>query len=98
MPRYKSHLVGGVAAFGIVAWTFGHYRASMLTLAELLGCALLGSLFPDIDTKSKGQKIFYCMMLILLLYFFIQGRRIPLAMAAIVGTMPLIVRHRGVFH
>src|SRR5438309_2217826 len=62
MPGYKGHLVGGTVAFGLLFFALVGVvvrQPSMLIAGEWLLFALAGSLFPDIDIKSKGQKYFY---------------------------------------
>jgi len=62
MPGYKGHLVGGTVAYGLLFFGLVGVvvkQPSMLTAGEWLLFALAGSLFPDIDIKSKGQKYFY---------------------------------------
>jgi hypothetical protein len=67
-------------------------------LAEWLVCALLGSLFPDIDIKSKGQKIFYGALFMLAFVLLIKKQWRILAYVGIVSIIPLLVEHRGLFH
>ncbi len=102
MPGYKGHLMGGAAAFGA---TFAATGIAQLmpagdpyTILSCFACAMAGSLFPDIDIKSKGQNLFYWLLLGLLLYFFYKKEFVTLAYVAIVATLPMLVKHRGVFH
>ncbi len=64
----------------------------------MLGCALLFALFPDVDTNSKGQDIFYSMILVADIFFLaIKEYRI----AAIIGflaLLPIVGKHRGWTH
>jgi len=98
MPSYKTHLVAGALAGGAVLYVTGFYHCSLVTTAELICAALLGSLFPDIDTKSKGQQLFYRLFVIFLFCFLIQQRYRAFFILAFLGTIPLLVRHRGMFH
>ena len=102
MPGYKGHLMGGAAAFGAT------YAA--VSIAQLMPCgdpyliascfatAMAGSLFPDIDVKSKGQNLFYWIILGLFVYFFYNKQYVTLSYIAIAATLPLLVKHRGIFH
>ena len=58
MPGYKGHLAGGAiagaAVLGGTVWS-GLYAPSFTQMAVLGGLALLGALFPDVDTNSKSQ-------------------------------------------
>ena len=99
MPNYKTHIVGGLA-FGIVtmALTGAFQYASVPTTAEYLGCAVLGSLFPDIDIKSKGQKLFYITLTAVLLILLWQRRTAWFIALSLLGMIPLLLRHRGIMH
>jgi hypothetical protein len=65
---------------------------------EWLACALAGALFPDIDIKSKGQKYFYWVIFILLVGLAIQERLDLFMVVSIGAIIPMLVRHRGLFH
>lgn len=99
MPNYKVHVVGGIAAgVGTMMLTGSWEHASMPTVIEYVGCCVLGSLFPDIDIKSKGQKIFYVALtasLLVVLWLHKTGWFIALSM---LGMVPLLLRHRGLTH
>ncbi len=61
MPNYKGHLAGGAVAFALtIKITTSLWGAPTATQIPLcLGICLLGSIFPDIDVKSKMQRLFY---------------------------------------
>lgn len=98
MPNYKGHLVGGAAAFGIVLYCIKSKNPTIITALEWLCCALLGALFPDIDTKSKGQKIFYRMVFFSVVVLLIQMRIRAVAFVSLLALSPLLIRHRGITH
>lgn len=100
MPGYRGHLAGGAVVFGIMCILLRNNCSSFITAAQWLGCALAGSLFPDIDIKSKGQKYFYWLILFGLAYLiFLERRRFEwLAALSVVSVIPMLVRHRGLFH
>ncbi len=70
MPSYKVHLLAGAFIYVIMAKLMVHF--SLLNSFDLkdyvlaLGLTLLGAIFPDIDTFSKMQKIFWRLMLLLI--------------------------------
>ena len=72
MPGYRAHLVGGMAAYGITLYLLRSYCGSVFVGAEWMLFALAGALFPDIDTKSMGQKFLYQILLIILIILAIQ--------------------------
>ncbi len=102
MPGYKGHLTGGLTAFGITYVITTATKTIMvhgiIPVVGLLICTLAGALFPDIDIKSKGQKYFYWMICISLVYLFYYKLFVPLAYVAIAATTPMLVKHRGLFH
>lgn len=102
MPGYKQHLMGGFVAFSLLSAALTIQGIiivkSMIPVVGWAMCALAGSLFPDIDIKSKGQKYFYWLILLLMLYFTYYELFIPLASFAILSTTPMLVKHRGIFH
>ncbi len=100
MPNYKGHLVGGAAAYTLLFLLLlrNSITPSFITAGEWLICALAGALFPDIDIKSRGQKYFYRIVLLLFSILIIQKQFELLAFGSIIATIPMLVRHRGIFH
>lgn len=99
MPNYKGHVIGGLAVFSIGLLLVGNYHhISLLTGIEWALCTLLGSLFPDIDTKSKGQKIFYRLLFIFLIFLTLQQKFQTATFMCLAGFVPLLVNHRGLCH
>ena len=64
MPNYKGHIAGGVITYLVVLYCIKYTNPSVHTVLQGLVFCLFGSLFPDVDVKSKGQKIFYYLLLI----------------------------------
>jgi hypothetical protein len=98
MPNYKGHLVGGAVAFLIVFNIIMIKKVSLFIAFEWFCFTLLGALFPDIDIKSKGQKIFYRVLLILFIILIVKKCTYLLLLLSFVSLLPLIVRHRGMCH
>jgi hypothetical protein len=99
MPGYKTHIAGGLVVYGAAAYCVHLLiHPSWFTLLEWGLCTVAGSLFPDIDTKSKGQKLFYTMIAIVMLILFARGCFDALALLALCALVPILVRHRGLFH
>lgn len=68
-------------------------------LCEWAACTFAGALFPDIDIKSKGQKLFYWIIVLSLLVLFGVYQQVRLvACLGIVAMSPMLVNHRGLFH
>lgn len=98
MPNYKGHLVGGIVAFIIVFNFIMVKKVSLLVAFEWLCFTLLGALFPDIDIKSKGQKIFYRILLVAFVLLAFSKCVHLLFLLSFISLIPLIVRHRGLCH
>jgi surface polysaccharide O-acyltransferase-like enzyme len=61
-------------------------------------CTLFGGLFPDIDTKSKGQMLFYKLVCLVILFCIIYKAYYVGVMLSFFSFWPLLVKHRGLFH
>lgn len=104
MPGYKGHITGSAVAGGaavVAAIALGylqHRTVSPLQLGGLLGFCILGGLFPDVDTDSKGQNFFYILLII------VDGALIYghyyrwAAWLGLLAMLPAIGHHRGWTH
>ncbi len=109
MPGYKSHVAGGLAAAVVCTAVVSLLPYQQLAaysnllhgwriLAGVFFVAMLFALFPDIDIKSEGQKLFYWAA------FIIDGLLIwdkQILVAAYLGfivMLPLLSKHRGWTH
>lgn len=98
MPSYRGHLIGGVVTYVMMLQLIKHVDPSVHIVVQGLLFCLLGSLFPDIDVKSKGQKIFYILLLVFLCYCLLVRRWDLFVVLSLLGITPLLARHRGLFH
>ncbi len=98
MSNYKGHIFGGVGLFCIARYALKGYNPSILTSIEWLFFTIFGALFPDIDIKSKGQKLFYRLLFLLFCVLFLQQRFAAVALLSLLGVFPLLVKHRGITH
>lgn len=99
MPGYKGHIAGAVVAFSLMLLVVTHYyQVSFLTSLQWFLITVAGALFPDVDIKSKGQGIFYRILFLILLFLYIRGQWRLGAALGVIGMIPLLVRHRGLFH
>ncbi len=97
MPGYKGHVAGGLLIFfALFAATRSYVEPG--TAVWLFLFTLIGALFPDIDTKSKGQKWFYRILFLVLIVLLVLQQFIFFAVLALVLGLPLVVDHRGLFH
>lgn len=99
MPGYRGHLAGGVVTFSILMVAISRiFQPTIFTMAEWLGLALAGSLFPDIDIKSKGQKYFYWFVFFSIIFLACKQRDDIIVWVSLVSIVPMLVKHRGIFH
>jgi hypothetical protein len=102
MPGYKGHLSGSLVAGGAVitvALISGyHLDFEPLRLVGLIGLCILGGLFPDVDTDSKGQNLFYSLLIVVdgvLIYYHYYHWAAWLGLCAM---LPALGHHRGWTH
>ncbi len=99
MPGYKAHIVGGVVTFAAVSFVLNNYLQPVPAVAfQWLGATILGALFPDVDIKSKGQGIFYKGMLVCLVLLLWKRQAYLFVIMSFLALVPVLVRHRGLFH
>jgi membrane-bound metal-dependent hydrolase YbcI (DUF457 family) len=101
MPDYRGHLAGGLF-FGIMglvgAILLGWMVFDPLMAAGLLGFCLLGALFPDVDTNSKGQNLYYAVFVLVDLGLIIRGSYVWAAWFGLFSMLPAVGSHRGWTH
>jgi len=95
---YRGHLVGGLASYFLLITLFSISQGFFAH--NFLGCiaALAGSLFPDIDIYSKGQRLFLKVLLLLFLLCLFFRASIPVVILALFSSLPILFPHRGLFH
>ena len=103
MPNYKGHLAGGFVTFLGTAKVMSLYSPDIANNLSnnwplYISFCLLGSLFPDIDTKSKIQRYFYFFILVVIIYLISSKEWLTLSILAPISLLPLLVHHRGIFH
>ena len=99
MSGYRGHLVGGVVAYGVtLPVVLAYYTPPPLVGLCWFLCALAGSLFPDVDIKSKGQQLFYWLLLILIAFLIAHKKMVIVGWISLASMIPLVEKHRGIFH
>lgn len=100
MPNYKGHLFGGLVLYVMILFVCMGLmiKFSLFRAIEWLFFILAGSLFPDIDTKSKGQKYFYFATLLFFIFLAVRKQFEMATCCSFMIMTPLLVNHRGVFH
>lgn len=102
MPGYQGHVVGGTLTAGGVwlslALWLPMYQPEPLQGVALMAIAMLTSLFPDVDTDSKGQRLFYAILVVVDLTLLWFGKYRWAAILGFVAMLPAIGQHRGWTH
>ncbi|NLA42590.1 hypothetical protein GX865_00300 [Candidatus Saccharibacteria bacterium] len=109
MANYKGHIAGGVAAGILVAISTSTIPVERLAesanllqdwqaLVGLFIVAILFALFPDVDTNSKAQDIFYGIMLPINILLIWVGEIQASAYLGLIAMLPIIGHHRGWTH
>ncbi len=109
MANYKGHLAGAVAVntacvLGasllpgeLLAQTGGLF-SNWQFVAFLYFISMLFGLWPDIDTNSKGQDIFFTAGFVLNIVLIWQGYLEASAYLGLLAMTPIIGKHRGWTH
>lgn len=101
MPGYKTHLVGAAAVAGsavaAASW-LGLYRPGPEATVGMGVLAMLGGLFPDVDTDSKGRRLFYGLAVIADAALILRQFYRYAAILGFFALLPAIGGHRGWTH
>lgn len=98
MPGYKKHLYFSVLFYLITIFIICFFKVGFANSIFWLLFTLAGSLFPDIDIKSKGQKLFYLIGFFIFLGLICLDLFGEALLIAVFSFLPVLARHRGVFH
>lgn len=69
-----------------------------LSAAGLAGFCLLGALFPDVDTDSKGQRLYYAVFVLVDLGLIMRKEYMWAAWLGLFAMLPALGSHRGWTH
>jgi hypothetical protein len=109
MPGYKGHIAGavtlGTAYVGLLetmpSQTTRH-TAGLLSewqlFVGLFVIAVLFGLWPDVDTNSKGQNIFFGIAFAADVLLIVSGNLEAAAYLGLLAMTPIISKHRGWTH
>ncbi|HZM64591.1 MAG TPA: metal-dependent hydrolase [Candidatus Saccharimonadales bacterium] len=109
MSGYKGHIVGAVAAntvylAGVKVLPNDLLERSNISLQDwqlLIGLfvvAILFGLFPDVDTNSVGQNLFFGIAFVAMIVLIVTGKFEPAAYLGLLAMMPIVGKHRGWTH
>ncbi len=109
MANYKGHIVGGLAASAIYAGVLSftpvqrfaetaNLLHSWQAIAAVFVIGTLFGLFPDVDTNSKAQDIFFGIVFPLDILLLATGNIQAAAYLGLIAMLPIIGHHRGWTH
>lgn len=110
MAGYRGHISGAAIFFAIyivgIFFLFsagGSFEQSLLpgniyTLLALFVICIMFGLWPDVDTNSKGQDIFYTLFFILDVALIYYERFHEAAYLGLFCILPILGKHRGWTH
>lgn len=109
MPGYKGHIGGAVAVNTVFVGALSAAPQPILDntnyilsdtqlLTGLFVVAILFGLFPDVDTNSKGQDLFFAIALIADILLILDGRMEAAAYLGLLAMAPIVGKHRGWTH
>lgn len=105
MPGYRAHLACALLLYGLLILCLSAYAKSYWVVCGGLIAILVGALFPDIDTKSKGQHYLYWVYAAALIVLLFLYWRKPMVLwieliicLTIITIAPMLGRHRGITH
>jgi hypothetical protein len=100
MSGYKGHIVGALAINAVYVASVRLLPGEMLERWDisLQDWQLLVGLFPDVDTNSVGQNVFFGIAFIAMIVLIVSGKFEPAAYLGLMAMMPIIGKHRGWTH
>ncbi|MFP4658365.1 MAG: metal-dependent hydrolase [Desulfonatronovibrionaceae bacterium] len=101
MSGFKGHMLWAVIlggmAMGILLW-FGLVSREPGVLIGLGALVVLGALFPDIDTDSRGQRFFFLILAGFDAALILSGQYIWAAVLGFLALFPAMGLHGGWTH
>jgi hypothetical protein len=109
MANYRGHLGGAVVVcagyvFAVtlmpIAWAAktGYILSNWQLVAAMFVVAMLFGLWPDIDTNSKAQDIFFGLAFLCDIALIAAGRLEAAAYLGLLAMTPIVSKHRGWTH
>lgn len=109
MANWKGHIAGGIVLGGAYAAALSfapvqyyaeqaHLLYDWQAMAAILVLSTLFALFPDVDTNSKGQNVFYGLALAVDILLIYSGNIQAAAYLGVIAMLPIVGKHRGWTH
>ncbi len=100
MSGYRGHVAGGLVLITLVIHFFYHsfFNPSAIDIVWYVVIATMFALWPDVDIKSTGQKLFYLIFFITDLYLIFTSQFQASAFFGLLIILPILSKHRGWTH
>ncbi|MBZ0265964.1 metal-dependent hydrolase [bacterium] len=100
MASGKRHLFVGLLSVYFFTFIISNYffQPSFLDVLLYVVIGLLFALWPDVDTKSLGQKVFYMIFFLTDLYLIFTLQYKLAAFFGLIIILPVLANHRGWTH
>jgi membrane-bound metal-dependent hydrolase YbcI (DUF457 family) len=109
MANYKGHIAGGLGAGAVYVTALGFLPGELLEktggilhdwqmVAGLFVLSMLFGLWPDIDTNSKGQDVFFGAAFVIDVLLIASGLLEAAAYFGLICMFPILGKHRGWTH
>ena len=109
MAAYKGHIIGGIGAGVILATVIPLIPLAALASVTLqlqdwqalwgvFVVCILFALFPDVDTNSKAQDIFFLLAFAIDLVLIYNGDFVAAAYLGLIAMLPILGHYRGWTH
>ncbi len=109
MANYKGHITGGVLLGSAYIAALNFMPGDLLVktdgilsnwqfVSALIVVSILFGLWPDVDTNSKGQDIFFSIAFVADVLLITNGRIEAAAYLGLLGMTPILGKHRGWTH
>lgn len=109
MSGYRGHIAGAIAINAAYVAGVKMLPGEMLErgnislqdwqlLVGLFVIAVLFGLFPDVDTNSMGQNIFFGIAFVTMIILIAAGKFEPAAYLGLLAMTPIVGKHRGWTH
>ena len=98
MANFRGHITAGVGVYLVLVVFFRLGTSSLANHLVWFCAACSGSLFPDIDIYSKGQRLFAKLLVLMILFCSMVQATVPALFCVFLGVSSFVLPHRSLFH
>lgn len=101
MPGYKAHIAAGIISCLVLIYLISvlvNFCPTFLQIIGCFACAILGSIFPDIDTTSKAQRLFFLFSSVVLLISIAFQAWFLFFNFSFITVIVMFLKHRTITH